>query len=495
MKLFVKPLLRIFLASLVGFLAGRAVLWVWPAPVVPSPHPPAAEGTLTSRQLPPGSGKEEEWRLWLQAHTGQVPVRSAEEFWKDFPASGTVPEVEWNLALDAAFLTLPDAEFLKLIQDPRFGKFPPLYEAEQNAVWSRKLLAMGLDQALALAGKMPTQWLNVHLDHLLTVELAKKDPERGLEWFRASGKDDWETRDFIETVAKNDPAKAMELVSKMTPEATRKYCAGALLKGLAEKDWRAAVEFGRANFSAEEWPKESSHMFDGIYGSRLGGLFEMAAEITDPDARSAAYSQGIFSYSKTGDMVLAKALELPAGTFNKEGWYQVAWLCAAHAEDSEVSPAAAAAKLREQAQKVPETERASFWEGVIRTACWNYPTIATHFYDELPLEKVGKMVTSWVGEDPAAASAWLATLGDSERREAAVAAFCRETEAVDPAGAAVWAAGLKDAAVRDERLRGALSAWSQVDGAQARAWAEAKGVPNLLAPLEPVGAAVVDGKR
>jgi ferric-dicitrate binding protein FerR (iron transport regulator) len=65
---------------------------------------------------------------------------------------------------------------------------------------------------------------------------------------------------------------------------------------------------------------------------------------------------------------------------------------------------------------------------------------------------------------------------ESEKRQAAIAGFCRGLAPVDPPAAAEWALSLRNEPTRTNVLQDALGAWRQTDPRAATAWALEKGV-------------------
>ena len=213
----------------------------------------------------------------------------------------------------------------------------------------------------------------------------------------------------------------------------------------------------------------------GYTGPRLAELKKIRDEITDPVLRSAAYSRSVFWPVANCSETLDRALSLPAGSLNSEGWKTVASTCA-FGNRRDPDPVAGVEELRELFKRVPEEERAAFQDSVIRQASQNDGPLGAQFYDILAPDDAGKLSGYWTKKDPTAASAWLATLPPSDKREAAVLAFFREATSVDPAGAASWALTVIDAAQREPAVSHALAAWRQAEPAAANHWAEAHGV-------------------
>ena len=205
-----KPILRIALASLSGLVIGWGVnhfrtVGPPPAPVsvkVPAPCP---------AKLPPP-----EWLTWLKGCAPLQPVLSAGEFWQRLPLAGKCPKIEWDLPLDEAFFTIPPDAFFMVLSDERFSRLPRLYEVDESAIWSRKLMGIGLEEALSMAGRMPTSWLNEHLEHRLLDTMARQDPERGYEWLKqSSAGDQWLAAEYLEQVAKHNVDKAAGMFGKL----------------------------------------------------------------------------------------------------------------------------------------------------------------------------------------------------------------------------------------------------------------------------------------
>ncbi|MES2468496.1 MAG: hypothetical protein V4675_14410 [Verrucomicrobiota bacterium] len=469
-----KPILRIALASFAGLATGWCIL-LFRAGEPPPPPVPAFV-----RPAPPGAAKisQPEWRAWLEANSTVRPMLHEGAFWQRMPELVSCTSIEWELALEEAFFGIPPEVLMAVLADEKFARFPRLYEVEQSPQWGRKLLSIGLEEALGMAGKMPAPGLNAHLEHMLLKVLAKQDPGRGFEWLKeSSGGDQFRLAQYLKEVAGHDVDKAGSLYVKLDPSMHR-YAAGNLLKTLGSKDWRNAEAWGKQHLTPEEWTLAAPSVFEDYTGARIAALKKIGDETGDPALRSAAYSRWVFWPVASGAETLNRALALPAGSLNSEGWKEIASTCAMGNRYSS-DPVAGAEDLKRLFQRVPVEARAAFQETVIRQVCLNDGPTAAQFYESMPPEQVTKLSNSWTRKDPAAASSWIATLPPSDKREAAVLAFCREVTSVDPAGAAAWALTVIDPTQRETAVHNALAAWRKAEPAAAEAWAAAKGITKV----------------
>lgn len=462
-----KPILRLALSALTGLVLG------WSFQHFRQPPPPDSTAARQTAPLPkPEKPPRPDWQRWLESSAPLHFIPDPAAFWSWMPQAGKVPQTEWKLALDEAFFAIPPDVFCAVLVDERFARFPRLYEVEYPAAWSRKLLGLGLEKALAMAGHMPTSWLNDHLENRLLGALAKEDPERGFAWLKESGRVTMQG-EYLGKVASHNEDRTAALFGKLDA-SERYYASYMILKALSKKDWSKAAAWGKENLTPAEWSASAGRVFDGYTGRRLAELREIGDTISDPALRSAAYSRWLVT-AASGQEVLDKALNLPAGSLTSEGWEEAGGTCGSR-EISNPDPVAAARKLLELTSKVREQDRAAFQKGAIRAAVYNNGPLAAQFYDLMEPASAALASTNWTQKDPVAVSAWLATLEPSVKKEAAVVAFCREATSIDPAGAAEWALSLTDASQRGPALRAALTAWGQSDSTAAEAWAAKNGV-------------------
>lgn len=466
-----KRILRPIAASLIGIMIG------WKIRLSRGNAAPPPQTVLTTPADSPAHGKEkqEAWRTWLDAGIPLPLMADPEAVWAHLPKPGSCTAIEWNLALDEIYFSISDEAFLSFLTDARFAALPRAYESKQNSPWHRKLLGLGLEEALGMAGRLPTQALNLQLEHKFLQLLARQDPERGFDRMRESGHEDPnQMADYLKAVARQNPDKLSGLFAKIVPGHDREWYSGQILAELATRDWRQAEEWGKQNLTAEEWKKAAGDIFDGYSGGRLAELKKIGDAATDPTLRSAAYSRWVFWPVADCGETLGRALALPAGSLDEEGWKRVAVTCSYNNRRSG-DPDAGAAELRQLFSRVPEASRAVFQESLLQSLAWNDGPMGAKFYDELSAGNVAELSRNWTRKDPAAVSAWLATLPASDKKEAAVVKFCQEAASADPAGAAAWALTIIDPDQRETTLGSALAAWKQADPAGAAAWAEAHG--------------------
>jgi hypothetical protein len=83
-------------------------------------------------------------------------------------------------------------------------------------------------------------------------------------------------------------------------------------------------------------------------------------------------------------------------------------------------------------------------------------------------------VLKWTGQDPEAASAWVAAQPDGLTRDAAIQGFGHTAVASkkDPEAGLEWTAAMSNAGERGNWLGQNIKAWSEYDPAAARAWVQ-----------------------
>lgn len=222
-------------------------------------------------------------------------------------------------------------------------------------------------------------------------------------------------------------------------------------------------------------------VFNQLEPQHKESLLKAAAEMTDPELRSMAYSKAITSghSSKPEDMV-REALALPPDSLNDKGWQDLGRVCTTRLLH-EPDPAASAVQLKALAAQLPEEGRAPFLQMAANMASWNNLPLAAALINHLPESNVREMASKWAQADPNAVSAWLDTLEPSAKRDEAIAGFCGKAALIDPAAAAQWALTIQGDGLREGALREALHVWKQSDPGAAAAWAVEKGI-TLPAP-------------
>src|SRR5690606_5271118 len=113
------------------------------------------------------------------------------------------------------------------------------------------------------------------------------------------------------------------------------------------------------------------------------------------------------------------------GTLDAEGWKLLGQESMRNLMRSP-DPDATAAKLRALAAPIPDEARHAFLTRAAAMASWNDRPLAFRLAEFLSPDSLSEAMGRWAGEDPTAASAWLATMTEpSPKRDAAVAALCR----------------------------------------------------------------------
>jgi hypothetical protein len=416
------------------------------------------------------------------------PPADPEAFWSLASGLSGQPLHRQRLLLDEACLAMPWASFVEVVKDGRFVLFTAFgFDDGKIEPWCRRLTHDGLDQALQLSGKLASGRLNSRLDHALSRFLAENDPDKGFRWLKGRQDAGSAIAQFLNEVASRDlpeVTRLWHLLEAQKPadgreralaEAKNGFAAGRILHALSAKDWKTALTWADKNLTGSMREKNISDIFDHIGQKGTDEVLATAGEISDPAVRSIALSRALANRYSTSDDLMVKALDLPASSLDAKGWEHLGQESARH-ELRKEDAGAAAGKLRTFASLVPEESRAGYLQSAAHMSLWNDLALAGQLSEFLNGESTRSLAETWAEKDPTAASTWLAQMPESEKRQAAIAGFCRGLAPVDPPAAAEWALSLRNEPTRTNVLQDALGAWRQTDPRAATAWALEKGV-------------------
>ena len=461
-----------------GWLLGR---WAFPdsQPSLPTTAP--GQATVSAQPSPT-------WEQWLEHSAPLDPPADAEAFWSLASGLSGQPLHRQRLLLDEACLAMPWASFVKVVKDGRFVLFTAFGSNDGGTEpWCRRLTHDGLDHALQLSGKLASRWLSTRLDGALSRFLAETDPDKGFHWLKGRQDAGSAIAHFLGEVASRDLPKVTRLwhlleagkpadgMARALTEGKNGFAAGRILNALSAKDWKTALTWADKNLTGSMREKNISDIFQHIGRKGADEVMETAGEINDPAVRSIALSRALANRYSTSDELMVKALDLPASSLDAKGWEHLGQESARH-ELRKEDAGAAAGKLRTYASLVPEESRAGYLQSAAHMSLWNDLALAGQLSEFLSGESTRSLAGKWAEKDPTAASTWLAQMPESEKRQAAIAGFCRGLAPVDPPAAAEWALSLKNEPTRTNVLQDALGAWQQTDPRAATAWALEKGV-------------------
>ncbi len=475
---FLRFITVIFLGFSAGWLLGR---WGFPdsRPPLPTPSP----GKTTASANPSTT-----WEQWLEQNAPLDSPADAEAFWSMASGLSGQPLHRQRLLLDEACLAMPWASFVEVVKDGRFVLFTAFGSDDgKTEPWCRRLTHDGLDQALKLSGKLASRWLNSKLDHALSRFLAETDPDKGFRWLKGRQDAGSAIAQFLNEVTSRDLPKVTRLWHQLEAqkpadgrertlaEAKNGFAAGRILHALSAKDWKTALTWADKNLTGSMREKNISDIFQHIGRKGADEVLATAGEISDPAVRSIALSRALANRYSTSDELMVKALDLPASSLDAKGWEHLGQESARH-ELRKKDAGASAGKLRTFASLVPEESRAGYLQSAALMGLWNDPALAGQLSEFLNEESTRSLAEKWAEKDPTAASTWLTQMPESEKRQAAIAGFCRGLAPVDPPAAAEWALSLRNESTRTTVLHDALGAWQQTDPRAATAWALEKGV-------------------
>lgn len=456
------------LSLLGGWLAGR-LLMIPPAAI-------AASGP-TSVAPAPARLPQSAWREWLDRAAPLPPPPDVETLWRQAATVGNELPVQRELWQDEWLFVLPWPQLAQVLSDERFCALSLMADYSQtDSAWRRRVLSADVGDALALAGELPGITLRRHLLQALLPKVAREAPDLGIEWFHNRKGDIRTHAQFLSQLIEVHPEKATELWRGMEPGRERDTAALYIMGAFDARNWTEGVAWVRDNLPADQQEEQIAHLLIQAFGSPGGrdALFAKAAETDDPMVRSLIYSTSLPFVAKEASGMMEQALALPADSLNAKGWNKLGWWSVWYElKQPESDPAPVAARLRALAAPLPPEHQRAFLEGSAELAAAARFPVATHLTEYLDVKGMDFMAKNWTQRDPTAASAWLATLEPSPKRDAAVAAFCRETATVDPAAAAQWAMSVSDPELKSKAVRDALGAWRQVDAPAAQLWTAA----------------------
>ena len=483
-------LCKIAAALAMGLLAGGIVWQFLPRhsprhdskPENPAPHALAS--------VPPP-----DWQSWLDESAPLSAPGDVTAFWQGIAATQKLPAARQQLNRDEAYVLLPDAAFTAILGDPRFIALNPektdTFHTDDRSQWKPawwlRLWQSGPANAIRVAGTLPSPFLNYKLERYLIQDLARTDPDIGLAWIQTLDDPLNPLAGYLGAVATHDLKKAQELWtllpsdgptkwSRATAAFARKIAASAVVREWAKSDWQSAMAWAATHLSPEDAQQTMGDMLRFMGGEKSRQVLEAAAGIEDSAIRSLAYSHTLSAEgSGTIETLMDKALALPENALDQAGWALLGQRSAGMVPRT-ADPASQAAKLKSMAERVPEAFRQGFIKQAAIMAGWNNKPLAGQLLEYLPDGNAGMMAGEWVEQDPMAASAWLAALPDSPKRDAAVAGFCRGLSPLDPQSAADWALTVRDAKLKASALQDAVGAWKQKDPEAVRSWLDEAGL-------------------
>jgi hypothetical protein len=268
------------------------------------------------------------------------------------------------------------------------------------------------------------------------------------------------------------PDLLKEQVAKLT-DREKIDTSQQVLRGLVSSDPAAAENY----FLALPEAQRSSHTLSQMVGQFANldpkKAFDFAVSLQNPQEQTAAVN-GLFSTWGNDDPEAAAAgwKKLPAGQGRLEALDIVAssW-CRSDPE---------AAKA--WADSLSGTERARALASVLPALARDHPAAASSQLAALiaaPPDGMGKNLASsagelaghWAGDDPAAASAWAATLPDGQSRDTGLAAVSAAWSQYDAIATAGWLGTLPAGSSRDAAIQPLVSHVRDFDPGTAFSWA------------------------
>ena len=244
--------------------------------------------------------------------------------------------------------------------------------------------------------------------------------------------------------ATEDSAAALDYVNSLEGDDRRKgmYTSG-IVRGLIVKSVDEAVDFISALPSDDE----------GMRGSYMSSVAEEMLEHGVGSAAKWATSLG------AADLKSSAMNRVAADFANEDLQGAIAWV-QDHADEDYARWA-----VTEVAEEWAERD----------------PQAVIEWADDLPeatqKRVIEEALDEWTERDPMAASKYLAQMPQSELKDSAVEGFAKELAYDNPPAAAAWGATIGDEKIRTSTLTDVARAWLRTDRTAAEAWLPTSGLP------------------